>query len=377
MSGPSGAGSGGGSSQGEAGLADLLRRSVRFAAAIARVSETPIQIATTPKAEVWRDGKVSLHRYHLETAPQLGPLLILHGLFGRQTITDLGPRRSLVRRLLDRGTDLWVLDWGSPSRADSYLDFTDYAIDWLGEAIDQVTAATGRAPSLIGICQGGVFALCHAALFPQRVAGLALAVTPVDFHADAADANPEHGVLNLWMRELPPPLVEAFLDERGGIPGAMAGAAFQSVLPPRMQRLKGPELLELADDPDALDLYLRMETWLSDRPDHPAGAARQWLLDLYRENALIRDAFVLDGRPVRLSEIRCPVLNIVAAQDHLVPPSCARGIEGHVPEASYKLLEIPTGHIGVFVSEKARDLVAPAIIDWLHHVRAAQNGRAE
>lgn len=350
--------------------ADLMRRGARVASAMMAGSADRVAIATTPKREVWRDAKVSLHRYEpsggtrAEPGP-LGPLLILQGLFGRQTVTDLEPERSLVRRLLAAGTDLWVIDWGNPTRADCCLDFADYALYWLGDALDRVIAETGRPVALLGICQGGVFALCHAALAPERVAGLALAVTPVDFHADAAEPDPARGFLNLWARNLPPDTVDAFLAEHGLVPGEITGAVFQSLSPLRNAAKYGTDLLGIADDPAALQTFLRMETWLADRPDHPAAAARQWLVELYAENRLVGGRFALDGRAVDLGAVTCPILNIVAEQDHIVPPPCSRALEGLTASADYRLLPVPTGHIGVFVSEKARTIVAPAIADWL------------
>ncbi|MEO0620932.1 MAG: alpha/beta fold hydrolase [Pseudomonadota bacterium] len=346
---------------------DILRRGARVSAAMMAHSGPQAAIATTPKHEVWRDGKVSLHRYGAPGAEPgpLGPMLILQGLFGRQTITDLEPERSLVRRLLEAGTDLWVIDWGNPTRADRFLDMADYALYWLGDALDRVIAETGRPVALMGICQGGVFALSHAALAPERVAGLALAVTPVDFHADTGEEHPERGFLNLWARNLPAETVDAFLDEHGLVPGAMTGAVFQSLSPLKNAAKYGTDLLGMADDPAALATFMRMETWLADRPDHPAAAARQWLVELYGENRLVQGEFALDGRRVDLGAITCPILNIVAEQDHIVPPPCARTLAGRTNSTAYRLLDVPTGHIGVFVSEKARDIVAPAIADWL------------
>ena len=54
-----------------------------------------IRIATTPKDLVWRDGKISLSRYRREAPAETGlpPLMIMHGLIGRQTISDLEPGR--------------------------------------------------------------------------------------------------------------------------------------------------------------------------------------------------------------------------------------------------------------------------------------------
>ena len=71
-----------------------------------------------------------------------------------------------------------------------------------------------------------------------------------------------------------------------------------------------------------------MERWLADRPSQPGEFSRQWLKDLYQENKLIKDEFVLDGRTVRLKDITCPVLNIYTETDHIIPPEMSQGLRG-------------------------------------------------
>src|SRR5690606_21016182 len=102
----------------------MLRTSARLAA---RLGLDSVRIATTPKDEVWRDGKAVLSRYRpLSGAPELGPLVICYGLIGRQTMTDLTPERSLVRNLLAAGVDVFVLDWGDAGPEDAGNGFDHY-----------------------------------------------------------------------------------------------------------------------------------------------------------------------------------------------------------------------------------------------------------
>jgi polyhydroxyalkanoate synthase len=337
-----------------------------------------IEIATTPKDEIWRDGKIRLYRYRPRTGanPQLGPMLIMHGLIGRQSMTDLEPDRSLVLRLLEAGVDLFVVDWGNPDRAEQYDDFTDYAEHHLGHAIAAVQAAvtspTARTPkvALLGICQGGVFAACHAARHPASVLGLVLTVTPIDFHADAQDQDqePGRGLLNLWVRSLPEETLIDLIDERGNLSGQLTGDLFQQLAPARTLAKYTSGLASLAEDTAALETFLRMEKWLADRPDHPGAAAKEWLIDLYQKNQLVRGYFLIAGEPVDLTAIECPVLNIFGARDHIIPPPCSRALGGILSDHDYEELEVPTGHVGVFVSNRAQQTVAPAITRWLDRI---------
>jgi polyhydroxyalkanoate synthase len=335
----------------------------------ARRGGNAVEIATTPRDEIWRDGKIRLYRYRpvAETSPHLGPMLILHGLVGRQSVTDLEPARSLVLRLLEAGVDLFVVDWGNPGRAEQYNDFTDYAEYHLGDAVAAVRVASS-APRVVlfGICEGGVFAACHAARHPGTVRALALAITPIDFHADKAD--PEPGLLNVWIRSLPATLLADLVDERGNLSGQLTGALFQQLAPARTLARYTYRLAALADDAVALDTFLRMEKWLADRPDHPGAAAKEWLIGLYLENRLVRGEFRIAGEPVDLAAIACPVLNIFGAGDHIIPPSCSRALGAILAGRDYQELEVPTGHAGVFVSRRAQEMVAPAVARWLARI---------
>ncbi|HSF96595.1 MAG TPA: alpha/beta fold hydrolase [Thermohalobaculum sp.] len=328
-----------------------------------------VEIAATPKDEVWRQGRISLHRYRpvAEGQPRLGPVLILHGLIGRQSMTDLEPGRSLVQSLLEAGTDLFVLDWGNATRADRFEDFTDFAEYHLGDAVAALLRASGAAKTaLFGICQGGVFAAIHAARHPDTVKGLVLGVTPIDFHADAEGARP--GLLNRWVRSLPADLLADLIDDQGNLSGQLTGALFQQLAPARTLAKYTSGLVAMADDAEALDTFLRMEKWLADLPDQPGAAAKQWLIELYLENRLVRGAFTVAGAPVDLSAIACPVLNIYGRADHIIPPACSRALGPILAGRDYQELAVPTGHVGVFVSRRARDTVAPAVTRWLERI---------
>jgi polyhydroxyalkanoate synthase len=85
-----------------------------------------VSIATTPKDEIWRQDKITLHHYRPLTEPKVRvPVLIVYGLIGRYTMADLQEDRSLVRNLLNLGIDLYVVDWGNPSRAERWVTIDD------------------------------------------------------------------------------------------------------------------------------------------------------------------------------------------------------------------------------------------------------------
>ena len=141
------------------GSAELMRAAAAFntkvAAGISKLSaitDEQVQIATTPKDEVFKSDKVTLYRYRpLAKRKVATPVLIVYSLIGRYTMTDLQEDRSLIRNLLKQGLDVWVIDWGSASRADRYLTIDDYVLGYL---CDCVAASRSRGGQSAGYLRG-------------------------------------------------------------------------------------------------------------------------------------------------------------------------------------------------------------------------------
>jgi len=81
---------------------------------------------------------------------------------------------------------------------------------------------------------------------------------------------------------------------------------------------------------------------------------------------VIKGGFSIGGQEVALKNVTCPILNIYALQDHLVPPDASRALKDRTGSADYTELAFPGGHIGIYVSGKAQKEVTPAIGNWLN-----------
>jgi polyhydroxyalkanoate synthase len=220
--------------------------------------------------------------------------------------------------------------------------------------------------NLLGICQGGVLSLCYAALFPEKLRNLILAVTPVDFHADMAEPHPGRGFMNVWARSLDASDIDLIIDTLGNVPGEIGGMAFTMMTPMRSLAKYNLTLVEASQDDAKLMNFLRMEKWLADRPAHAGGAARQWLNDLYRENKLVRGELVLSGERVDLKNVTMPVLNIYTETDHIIPPPMTRALRGKTGSADYTEFVAKGGHIGVMVAGgSSRRTLREQISGWL------------
>ena len=340
----------------------------RGISALSEISDDDITIGSTPKRIVARNDKTTLYHYE----PRVNrssetPLLIVYGQIGRYTMIDLQPDRSVVRNLLDEGIDVYLIDWGSPNRSDRWIQFDDYIEDYLASYVDIICEESKKPNiSLLGICEGGVFSACYSALHPERVRNLSLAVTPIDFHADKKKYVEGQGYLNRWVRNLSARALNNLIDSYGHMPGDVIGMLFQEMTPVKTLTKYNWDLADnISGNHEQVLNFLRMEKWLSDRPHHPGEAAKTWLVDLYKNNQLVKKKFRLDGHLVDLGALDMPILNIFSSFDHIIPPSTSKALSLFVGTKDYSELELSVGHIGTFVSKKANLLLSETLSEWL------------
>ena len=336
-------------------MAEFSRRMATAASTLATIDASGE--GCSPREAVHRDGHAVLWRYRPTTADAgLAPLVICYALVNRPYMLDLQPDRSLIRGLLARGLDVYLLDWGYPGSEDRGVTLDDYLVRQLGGCIDHVRHAHRLASvNLLGVCQGGTMSLCHTALFPERVRNLVTMVTPVDFH------TPDN-LLSKWVQGVD---IDRLVAVQGNVPGEWLNAAFLALMPLRLTVGKLAGLADIADDARALENFLRMERWIRDSPDQAGAAFAEFVRRFFQENRLVRGGLAIGGRPVDLRRIECPVFNVFATQDHLVPPSASRPLAGLTGSRDYSTLEFDGGHIGIYVSRSAQELLPAAIAQWL------------
>jgi polyhydroxyalkanoate synthase len=316
-----------------------------------------VEVGTSARDLVDTCDKTVLYRYRpLQGRLHPVPLLIVYALVNRPYVADLQPDRSLIRGLLKEGLDVYLIDWGYPDAADRLLTLGDYIDGYLDRYVGRILDLHDiEAVNLLGICQGGVFALCYSALRPERVRNLIATVTPVDFHT-------RQDMLSHLVRHVD---VDLLVDASGNVSGELLTWLFLSLKPFRLGIGKYVELLRGAPDDAAIRNFLRMERWIFDAPDQPGGVFREFVREFYQRNGLVSGAIRIGGRPVDLARLTMPVLNIYARDDHLVPPASSLALERHVGTADYTALEFPGGHIGIYVSSRAQRLLPSNVGRWL------------
>lgn len=343
-------------------IADFNLKLTKGIQNLQKVKEPPTGV--TAREKIYTEDKLVLYHYKNpegKKAQNPVPLLIVYALVNRPYMADLQENRSTIRELMKTGQDVYLIDWGYPDRSDRFLTLDDYINGYLDRCVDILRQRHDmKAINLLGICQGGSFSLCYAALHSAKVKNLVTMVTPVDFH------TPDN-MLSLWARHID---IDLLVDTLGNIPGDLMNWTFLNLKPYRLLGQKYLDMINILDNPQQIYNFMTMEKWIFDSPDQAGEAYREFIKNFYQKNLLIKGKARIGNRRVDLKKITMPTLNIFAQEDHLVPPDAAKALKKYVGTKDYTELSFKGGHIGIYVSSSALKEVPPSIGRWLNaHVQ--------
>lgn len=317
------------------------------------------QVGTTPHDVVYEKDSLKLLHYRNDAPVQFQePILVCFALVNRPYILDLQPERSVVRQLLRRGFDVYLIDWGVPTAADRTMRLHDYICGLMKGVTDYVLKQSHTENlNVLGYCMGGTMSTMFTALYPEVVRNLMLMAAPIDFDHDES-------LLNVWVDERYFD-VDALIDNFGNCPGSLLQSAFQLMKPVQNFVEKYVTFYEKMDDPKFLENFFAMERWGNDNIPVAGETFREFVKYLYQRNQLVKGQMMLGDKPVKLENVTCPVLLLTADFDHLVPPCSTLAMQEHVGSQDVTSLTINAGHVGLAVSSKAHKKLWPEAAEWL------------
>jgi polyhydroxyalkanoate synthase len=336
-------------------LEALLTLSRRGRAKVERLHEiltTPGHFGTgaSPATVVYRENKLRLLRLLDETGePRRGPpVLFVPAPVSRYFILDLLPGRSFAGHVAAAGHDVFIADFGTPSREDRFADLEYYVDGVVRRCVRTVAALAGQSSiDIIGYCLGGTLSLLYAALYPETVKRLVLLTTTVD-------GDVQGGIS--WVAHRMGLAGESY-DEPRLVPAVEVKSWFE-LLAPGSNSVVGrvSDLWERLDDaPERLRDVRTMATWVDDVVPAPG----RLLAELYRKfgpgrNTLMAGTATVGDRRVDWSAVTMPVLSVSAEKDTISPPEGVDAIVKIVPHA--QVMRLPGGHVGIVAGRAAKAL---------------------
>ena len=309
---------------------------------------------------VYEEDRLKVLHYVSDEEPKYKtPLVFIYALVNRPYILDLKKGRSVVANFVDRGFDTYLVDWGVPTNADRFLTLDDYINGYMVNVMDYLCERTAvEKMNVLGYCMGGTMSTMFAALHQEMVKNLILLAAPIDF--DTRD-----GLLNIWsQREYFD--VDKFVDAFGNCPPEFLQGSFQFLNPVHNFIAKPLGFYEHMHEDKYLEDFLATETWLQDNIPVPGEVYREFVKYLYQQNLLTKGRMTVGKHLVNLGNISCPVLNLVAGRDDLVP--CAQSVPftEFVGSKDRKTILLQgCGHVGLAIGGRAQKELWPQACEWL------------
>jgi len=306
---------------------------------------------------VYSKGRTRLLHYHsLDTSKESNkPLLLIYAPINKFHIMDISKDRSVVRNLLSKGLDVYLLDWGFPDWNDSGLSLEDY-VTYVQDAVQAIKDNSNSDKiSILGYCWGGIISLCYAALNDDSIQSLSIMATPVDFSKDTT-------ILANWSRALDS---DKLIDEFGHLDGVVLDLGFLLRNPPRYTFDKYINLLKNMNNSKFVDNFLSVEKWLHDTPMIPGRLYRDILHGCYKDNLLVSHNLKLGEKQIDLRKITVPLLTIIAEKDDLVSPESTLALNDLVSSKEKETFVLPTGHVGLCISTAAHERLWPKVAAWI------------
>jgi len=311
--------------------------------------------SVTPVEVIYSENKLRVLKAN--NLPETGkaPILMIPAMINRHYILDLNQENSLFKELSEQGFPIYLLDWGEATPEDRWQTFTDIFLRVLKRVVAKVTRDAGQKPVLFGYCMGGTMASIYLSCFPDEASGLITLTAPFDFS--------RAGVMALWTdkKHLKP---ENLVDALGNVPPEMVQNGFVSLKPAKWLR-KWETAWKKQDNEKFLSAFMDLENWVNDNVPFPGGVWQEYIKWLYQDNLFFKDELMIGNHHASLKRLKCPLLVLIANEDHIVPKECAEPLYEMAGSTDKTVKYFAGGHVGIISSPKLFPELRDTISVWL------------
>jgi polyhydroxyalkanoate synthase len=101
-----------------------------------------------------------------------------------------------------------------------------------------------------------------------------------------------------------------------------------------------------------------LNTWVTDICLMTGGCYRQLIVDLYRNNRLMKGELEIPRELVNLKRLGANLLAVIAEGDHITPPGQSGAILSKVSNNDKQIFRVQEGHIGIMAESGAENDLA-------------------
>ncbi|MFN3619140.1 PHA/PHB synthase family protein [Sphingorhabdus sp.] len=305
-------------------------------------------IAATPGKVVHQTPLYQLIQYDPTTENVLEtPLIIFPPWINRFYILDLTAEKSFIKYCVDQGITVFVVSWKSADSSMKDIVWDDYIAAQI-DAIDTVRSGLDvQDVHAIGYCVAGTtLAATLSILAATDAADKVRSATFFTAQVDFSDG----GELLHFIDDQQIAMMEALSAPQGYMDGRFLALTFNL--------LRGKDLIWstvvknylLGEDYPAFDLL----HWNGDVTNLPAKWHRNYVVDLYRDNRLVKpnDMSAL-GTQIDLRLVKTPTYIQAGREDHIAPAESVWKLQEHFSGPT-KFVLAGSGHIAGVVNPPAQ-----------------------
>ncbi|MDB5702221.1 MAG: phaC [Sphingomonadales bacterium] len=305
--------------------------------------EVGVNIATTPGKVVYETPLFQLIQY-TPTTPIVGktPVVIFPPWINRFYILDLSPQKSFIRWAVAEGLTIFMVSWKSADASMKDVIWDDYVNAQI-EAIDTIRNALDvESVHAIGYCVAGTTLAATLAVMTAR--GDADKVKSATFFTAQVDFSQAGELLN-FVDDANIAMIEK-LSKDGFLDGRYLAMTFNL--------LRGRDLIWnnvvsnylLGQDYPAFDLL----HWNGDTTNLPSKWHKSYLIDLYRDNRLVKPGSLsIGGTPIDLAVVKTPAYVQAGREDHIAPLASVWKLTEHF-SGPLRFVLAGSGHIAGVVN---------------------------
>jgi polyhydroxyalkanoate synthase len=307
---------------------------------------------STPSRTVYEGSKLRLRHYAPVEPARSTPILFVYALTKRAFILDLAPGRSVVQGLAQKGFHVYLTDWIPPASSDSSRGLDAYVNEDLVNAAHVIAAEREtNQVSIIGYCLGALLGVIYTALHPQQVCNLVALTVPLEMSAPAT-------LVPAWLSAQTVELITAFY---GNCPAWVFSALSSARLMTRMAQFRA----EISGSEERSEVFDRFLRWIGSDVPVAGQVFREVAIEIFGQNRLVRGEFAVGGELIDLRRIICPLFNVVARFDELVPPRACEPLTQLVRSRDRQTVVFPSSHVGAAAGLAAHKRLWPAVGQWL------------